>query len=74
MLAKAYELRLRSDMGVFAFMRIRLIRLYPLIFLGMLAGAAAVLFDMAKGLRAGGGYSTYLCVSLLFNTYTRFWL
>jgi peptidoglycan/LPS O-acetylase OafA/YrhL len=45
-LSNAYEARFRAGMGTLAFMRVRLIRLYPLYLLGTLFGIAVVLASM----------------------------
>jgi peptidoglycan/LPS O-acetylase OafA/YrhL len=45
-IAFSYERRLQSTMGWISFVRARLIRLYPLYFLGMLFGAACLCFDI----------------------------
>jgi peptidoglycan/LPS O-acetylase OafA/YrhL len=49
-IAFAYDDRIRNGMGVWAFMRLRLIRLYPLIFLGMLLGAVWPLTRVLTGM------------------------
>lgn len=49
-IAAAYEERLRSGMSVTAFLRLRLIRLYPLILLGMLLGGVWPLVEVVAGL------------------------
>lgn len=48
-IAAAYEERLRGGLSVPAFLRIRMIRLYPLILLGMLIGGAWPLMRIAVG-------------------------
>jgi peptidoglycan/LPS O-acetylase OafA/YrhL len=45
-LSHAYEARFRAGMGVIDFMRARLIRLYPLYFLGLLIGIAVTLASL----------------------------
>lgn len=45
-LSHAYEARFRDGMGTMAFMRIRLIRLYPLYLLGLLLGIAVTIASM----------------------------
>ena len=50
-LAFAYDARIREGLGTWAFMRLRLIRLYPLIFLGMLLGAAWPLIRLLTHMR-----------------------
>jgi len=45
-LSHAYEDRFRNGMGTFDFMRARLIRLYPLYFLGIMFGIAVTLASM----------------------------
>ena len=53
-LAAAYEERLRSGMSAMTFLRLRLIRLYPLYVLGTLLGVPVALMAMKYG---GGGLS-----------------
>jgi peptidoglycan/LPS O-acetylase OafA/YrhL len=48
-LAYVYGERLRTGMSLFSFMRVRIIRLYPLYFLGSLIGAALALLQAWKG-------------------------
>jgi peptidoglycan/LPS O-acetylase OafA/YrhL len=50
-IAFAYDGRIRAGMSPWTFMRLRLIRLYPLIFLGMLLGAAWPLIRILMGAR-----------------------
>ncbi len=50
-IAHAYDKRLATGMGVGTFMKIRLIRLYPMVLLGMLVGLAAFL---GKDATSGG--------------------
>jgi peptidoglycan/LPS O-acetylase OafA/YrhL len=45
-LSHAYEERFRAGMGTMAFMRVRLIRLYPLYLLGMLFGVVATVASL----------------------------
>jgi peptidoglycan/LPS O-acetylase OafA/YrhL len=45
-LSHAYEARFRAGMGTIAFMRVRLIRLYPLYLLGMLFGVVVTVASM----------------------------
>jgi peptidoglycan/LPS O-acetylase OafA/YrhL len=48
-LSHAYESRFATGMGALEFMRIRLVRLYPLYILGLLAGIAVTLASMFAG-------------------------
>ena len=67
-LAFAYDGRIRDGLGIWAFMRLRLIRLYPLIFLGMLLGAIWPLIRSlghARGAPALGGIAYDLLRGLL---------
>ena len=45
-LSHAYEARFKAGMGTFEFMRLRLIRLYPLYFLGLLLGIVVTVASM----------------------------
>jgi len=45
-LSNAYEARFRAGMGTLEFMRIRMIRLYPLYFLGLLCGIVVTVASM----------------------------
>ncbi len=58
--AHAYEARIASGLGFGAFARVRLIRLYPMLFAGAVLGALA--YD--PGWRAGGGTLALLNVSV----------
>lgn len=67
-IAFAYDDRVRGGLGVAGFMRLRLIRLYPLIFLGMLLGAAWPLLRLAlhmRGAPALGDFASDLLRGLL---------
>jgi peptidoglycan/LPS O-acetylase OafA/YrhL len=63
-IAFAYDGRIRDGLGVWAFMRLRLIRLYPLIFLGMLLGALWPLIRLMAGMK-GAPAPDALAIDLL---------
>src|SRR4051812_42984167 len=50
-IAFAYDSRIKQGLGALDFMRLRLVRLYPLIFLSMLVGAAWPLIRILMGAR-----------------------
>jgi peptidoglycan/LPS O-acetylase OafA/YrhL len=58
-IAFAYDARVRDGLGVGRFMRLRLIRLYPLILLGMLLGAAWPLIRLLLHMRGAPGLSDF---------------
>jgi peptidoglycan/LPS O-acetylase OafA/YrhL len=64
-LSHAYEGRFRAGMGTREFMRLRLIRLYPLYLLGLLAGIAVTLASMAGRNSMGWEASSLLPAILL---------
>ena len=54
-IAASYDRRLASGLGVGAFLRVRVIRLYPLYALGTMIGVATVLCSQVARVRIGGG-------------------
>lgn len=64
-LSHAYEARFRAGMGTLEFMRVRLIRLYPLYFLGLLLGIGVTVASMLGRNSMGWDPSTLLPAILL---------
>jgi peptidoglycan/LPS O-acetylase OafA/YrhL len=62
-LSHAYEARFRAGMGTLEFMRVRLIRLYPLYFLGLLLGIAVTVASLLG--RNSMGWDPSLLVSAI---------
>ena len=77
--AHAYDDRLRSGMGVLAFMRVRLIRLYPLVALGVTIGTLALLaralmgHDISPGSVIAAGVTNALLLPSPWLVYLRPW-
>lgn len=66
-LAHVYAKRLESGMSVLGFLRVRLIRLYPLYLLGLLVGAALALLYALKGW--SGAPPAHVWTALLFGLF-----
>jgi peptidoglycan/LPS O-acetylase OafA/YrhL len=65
-LAHAYGERLTSSLSTLAFLRLRLIRLYPLYFLGMLIGMGVAAYGIANGLRSWKNPAASAMLGLFF--------